>query len=414
MSIIISASRIDHYIHVLHRSEYSVTPASLALIDELFSIVQAVKPCGDDERRELWLTADRGAFEEFQGFDEMTEEEQAECREEYESWWAKEYPQETVWYHFVTVEHDSFRAMALGQQIILQLDSRQAGSVAEYGLDISPLMSWIIDAAKACVEKLRDGTYNEYVRSNLPYRHRTGTIVRGKYWDILPDAKESELDGITESEINEFVRLIARQTNDVPPVARMKEMTAARFFELCALGYKANAYAGVQTLSPMELYTKHADGRDDGLREIDQHSPEAFDAWLHDRKRFGGHPWEVCRGGNSTHISLYCAGDSAQGYYFTLAGNAWTRTVETIKFYIALVKNGIPVHLMDGCELAARVLGTEKIGIVPHGVFPAYCSTYFPNEKIIDYMNIPLDMEQLFADQAVWQEIPEQYLNNKA
>ena len=40
-----------------------------------------------------------------------------------------------------------------------------------------------------------------------------------------------------------------------------------------------------------------------------------FEDWLENHER-GGHPWEICRGGNSTHISLYvCKND--QGFYFS-------------------------------------------------------------------------------------------------
>lgn len=65
------------------------------------------------------------------------------------------------------------------------------------------------------------------------------------------------------------------------------------------LGYKACDYKGVQYPSKDQYYL-NADGRDDGLRDIAPESPEAFEAWYSSNARHGGHPWEVCRGGNST------------------------------------------------------------------------------------------------------------------
>ena len=256
---------------------------------------------------------------------------------------------------------------------------------------------------------MQDGSYNSFVQAYLPARHRVGTILRKHYWDVIPQAKESNLEGISQTEIDEFVTAFADQKDDDLPVGRLQGMTALRFFECCALVYKANAYAGSDTLSPKELYVKHADGRDDGLCDIDERSPEAFRSWLHDREYHGGHPWEVCRGGNSTHISLYVHEDK-RGYYLTLAGSAWNRSVETIKFYLALLHNDIPVRLMDGRLLAERMLGTEKIGIIPHGVIPAYCGSYFRNEKIIDFINLPLEYEKQLVKYAVWQDIEKQYL----
>ena len=56
-----------------------------------------------------------------------------------------------------------------------------------------------------------------------------------------------------------------------------------------------------------------------------------------------------------------------------------------------------------------------KIGIVPDGVMPFYCSSYFPDdENISDYMNIELyeDKERWkkVIENVIWQEIEEQRL----
>ena len=400
---LLSAPQIDYYIDVLRGGERGIDADSLALVDVLFTLLKTVRPCGDDERRELWLTAERGALEDFHDYSELTEEEN---RSEYKQWRFEAYPDEIVWFSLLTVEHDGYRGIAVGQKIVVQIDPRMPNAGA---LTITPFLQWIIATVKVCIEKLRDGSYNEYVKQNLPYRHRVSTVLRRYYWDVIPEAKTSNLKGISQDEIDEFTALIADQDKDEYPNDRIHDMTAERFYECCALGYLANAYDGTNTLSPKELYSKHADGRDEGLCAVDNNSPEAFHEWLHDRKHSGGHPWEVCRGGNSTHISLYVHEDE-RGYCLTLAGSAWNRTVETIKFYLALVNAHIPVRLMDGHILAERMLGTEKIGIVPHGVIPAYCSGYFPNENIIDYMNLPLEYENQLGDYAVWQDIPKRFL----
>lgn len=61
---------------------------------------------------------------------------------------------------------------------------------------------------------------------------------------------------------------------------------------------------------------------------MDAFSEEEFVQWLNN-KTHHGHPWEVCRGGNSTHISLYVYHDE-DGFELTLAGSARTRTIETV------------------------------------------------------------------------------------
>ena len=62
-----------------------------------------------------------------------------------------------------------------------------------------------------------------------------------------------------------------------------------------------------------------------------------------------------------------------------------------------------------GKLLADRLMEKEKIGVVPRGVFPAYCASLFPDEEIIDYMNLPYYDEggAEVAKHCIWQELPE-------
>ena len=60
----------------------------------------------------------------------------------------------------------------------------------------------------------------------------------------------------------------------------------------------------------------------------------------------------------------------------------------------------------NGKLLAERLLQNEKIGIVPEGVFPAHCSSYFPDEEVIDYMTLDYEDRDKLAPFCTWQEIP--------
>ena len=193
-------------------------------------------------------------------------------------------------------------------------------------------------------------------------------------------------------------------------------------------------------MSPSELYLHYGDGRDEGLtgkghglhegEGIDFFSAEAWDDWYLDKKRGGGHPWEICRGGNSTHISLYVQNDKKQiefehrtgilkddeyirrtessGYYFCVAGNAWNRAVETVKIYVALRNKGFPVIISSAQAILSRFDGSDYIGIVPWRVFPKYCEEQFPETygEILDFMHIYHDEYSVLRDCIKW--IPEE------
>ena len=43
-------------------------------------------------------------------------------------------------------------------------------------------------------------------------------------------------------------------------------------------------------------------------------------------------------------------------------------------------------------------------------VIPKYCRNYFPDEKIILYMNLPIENPEEVAKKCVWQDIKEVHL----
>ena len=192
---------------------------------------------------------------------------------------------------------------------------------------------------------------------------------------------------------------------------RLHAMTANDFYKYCAVGYTEMGY-DIGAMTPKEQYYRYADGRDGKLAEINGNSPEEFAEWLNGSDWHGTHPWEVCRGGNSTHISLYVCCDDC-GFYFGLAGSSYSRSTETIKFYLALCRAGIPVVISDGKKLIERVMGTEKVGVVPQDIIPKYCHSYFPKEDIISFINLPYENTEKVAERCIWQNIREIKLISK-
>lgn len=88
-----------------------------------------------------------------------------------------------------------------------------------------------------------------------------------------------------------------------------------------------------------------------------------------------------------------------------VAGASESRTVEAIKFYLALHRAGLPVCMRKANALKNRLTGKEMIGIVPTGVAPFYCHHYFPGQDIIAFMNLPTERSEPFANYCNWQKI---------
>lgn len=400
------------YSYVDH--SYTYDEKTYRLLDEIFELlIKKIKPTGKstDKRKiwTLWFKTERGPIEAFGDFEEMKSYGEVETYEEFENLWKMLYPDEEDWYCFDALydEEINYRAIFMkNRQIIEYADEIEATA---YPYNISEFTEWLLESLKECIDMLEKGTYNEYVRNNLPAKLRTGTILLKDYWDIIPEYRYAHQKEISNEEIEEYLENIKEQVEnpDKKFTDKIPEMTANKFFEYCALGYKANNYDGCD-LPPEKQYRRHADGRDGGLFDIDPDSPQAFRTWIEGNTYYGCHPWEVCRGGNSTHIDLY-VNDYDDGYTLTIAGSSSGRSTEAVKFYNALKKKGLPVYIVHAEEIAARLKEEEKIGIVPEGIIPRYCESWFPDETIIDFMNLPYDEEdgKRIADKAVWQPIKE-------
>ena len=254
---------------------------------------------------------------------------------------------------------------------------------------------WLLEKVTDETNKLKKDvdTYNSYIQQNLSWSKRLGKIRRKDFWEIMgtetirPDLK------LGDERIGKLKKAVAHTKEN--HFLLLPEMTANLYFRVCEIGYDANNYFknSTETLSPRDKYLSFADGRDAGLRDIDGDSHEAFNEWYHSGSRMGAHPWEICRGGNSTHISLYVLNKNGK-WIFDLAGSSIVRVEETVRMAVAFYENQIPFELRDADEIVRMVTGEDFVGIVPDTVFPRYCHTLFPEEdRIIDFMNLGSDKE---------------------
>ncbi len=409
----LKAPKVKHYISILGRvryrewnNNYTYDSTTYEFLDELFTLIEKLEPVSPNGARQFWVSVPRGTIEDYAAvhgtFEELREEGEVQTREEYERQWQEDFPNEVEWYLLGAVEEKDmdYRAVYLHHKHVIEQDARKERCNLEH--DISDFAQWLVDATKAVISELEAGTYNARVARELPVWHRTGTITRDDLWRVYPQGKENYFANLSQDEIDTFLQY-AIESKSLQN--RLPNMTANDFYSYCAMGYLANNYEGCE-LTPKLQYRKHADGRDEGLSEIDPDSPEAFATWYDSKSRGYGHPWEVCRGGNSTHIDLYAHHDKS-GWYLTVAGSSLWRSAEAIKFFVALYKAGIPVSIHEADRLKNRLLGTEKIGIVPDGVFPSYCHSFFKGENVIDFRNLPFeeDLRDTMAARCTWQPI---------
>ncbi len=85
-------------------------------------------------------------------------------------------------------------------------------------------------------------------------------------------------------------------------------------------------------------------------------------------RRLGGHPFEIKRGGNTTHIDLNVTRPSLykkEGFKVELRGESIGRMVETMKMFLAIRQAKLPITIANPESVRKRLLAQDNIGIVP-------------------------------------------------
>ena len=397
------------------RDHYAITHDSdRKLFDELFSIMFPIK-ANSNGWRTIYIALERGPEPDEEECREAIETGDYETEAAYIEAWRERNEEPVRFYEISAGENEEgFRALFVRHRYVFEYESRGYDGFRSSDVCFSwrdelekPLKVLIAEVRKSMV-KVMDGTYNTWLKEKLPNRNRVGRIRRSDFWTAFPDSREMFLEGLTESEILSFSDAVDKRLTKMENIGRIDHMTSGLFFQACAIGYRAvgESEYGLRLKAGTDkgLYEENADGRDDGLTDLPEDDSKAFDEWSNGKKDFnGGHPWEVCRGGNSTHVDFYPVRDE-NGWCFGVRGKH--RMFEVVRFFLAISAAGFPVYVVDDEAIRDGILGHDVIGIVPEGVFPRYCESWFPGERVTDFMNLSYEAEHngFFMSRAVFDD----------
>jgi hypothetical protein len=314
------APDIDNILDNIKWDTAPINPDIYQKLKNVYAVFSCVKPVGDDELRETWLKVERGPADAFGDFEELKESGEIETMEEFEQLWKDYYPEETKWYKFQTAKYEDNLYFYFGGKLLWTVKENEFPEEdAKTGWNLEfyeRFAGWLLERITDETNKLKKdaNAYNSYIQQNLAWTKRLGKIHRKDFWEIMgtetirPDLK------LGNERIEKLKMAVTHIRENQFPL--LPEMTSSLYFRVCETGYDANGYFKnrAEVLSPRDKYLSFADGRDAGLRDIDGDSPEAFNEWYHSGSRMGAHPWEICRGGNSTHISLYVLKRNGNGF----------------------------------------------------------------------------------------------------
>lgn len=278
--------------------------------------------------------------------------------------------------YYITSVDDKLDSLEVAPNKSVQLTSSHRGSLsgahhedpAKVWCDlIISANSWLAVVEKDWIKA------NKRVYENYPLNRRFGvvpnTLVRASITDIYRIDKM-----LGKSSANKFIQLVEKGYFNSEKNYTRESMSAQDFFEYCKIAYLAGQRKEDvldKKLSGREMYKRYADGRDEGLLEIVPESPQEFADWIdgkHTKKTTGGHPWEIKRGGNTTHIDLYVSRPAyyqKEGFKVTLRGNSIGRLKETINMFLGIYDAGLPITIDNPLGIRKRLLAQDNIGIVP-------------------------------------------------
>jgi hypothetical protein len=285
-----------------------------------------------------------------------------------------------------------------------QKDVRLIGSMGAswYGVEShsQPAMEWgpLITSARKWLEVVRNDWIkaNKQIQVQYPLRYRYGVVPNALIYGSLPDAYRLD-EALGKKKTLKLVRLVEDGFFLKAENTEVASMTAADYFQYCRIAYTAGKRKGGavdESLSGWEMYSRYADGRHEGLLDLDPDSEQEFADWIdgkHPKRGSGGHPWEIKRGGNTTHIDLTVSRPSfyrSKGFKIELRGESISRMVETMHMFLAIHKAKLPISISNPEGIRKRLLALDNIGIIPSYSSLHRASQHFGQEKdVFDVMH---------------------------
>jgi hypothetical protein len=249
-------------------------------------------------------------------------------------------------------------------------------------LDAAGLTSCYCVAIEAVLSSVRTDpmAYHRNLLRALPPALRRGVIHRKFVRLLMPGYLRYDQE-LKPAALNAMIAMLKTPHRGEP----LPEMTSGTYFKYCRIAYLANPESHPvdekRDADGREMYLQWADGRDEGLAALPLDDAAAFDAWYNDKTRVGGHPWEIYRGGNSTHINLAVVkNEYGKGWDIHLTAFSSTRLTETCRIALALRDAGLHFTLSHADSYLKRLLAEDYVGVLPEGGDIKYGWHQFPKE----------------------------------
>ena len=270
-------------------------------------------------------------------------------------------------------------------------------SVENHG-QLATVWETLIESARKWLKVARKDWIkaNKRIQVEYPLRYRYGVAPNALIRASLPDVYRLDKE-LGKGRTWKLVRLVEDGFFLKTENTEVSSMTAADYFQYCRIAYiggKRKEETVDESLSGREMYSRYADGRHEGLLDIDPASGQEFADWIdgkHPKRKGGGHPWEIKRGGNTTHIDLTVSRPSSyrqEGFKVELRGESIGRMVETMRMFLAIHEAEFPISIANPEGVRKRLLAQDNIGFIPFFASLHRANQHFSqDEDVFDVMH---------------------------
>ena len=351
--------------------------------DELWELTKQPTTIPGTYNKQLWLWTERGQIPEYAN--RMLQ---------------NTFSEEIAWFRVTFREINESRIVLLNNAIVFSTPyqiTENDNFRIDWDIPLLPLFEWMMDQIHLCIRMMQEGGYDDWIQTHLSYRCRTGEIDRKTLWQIYPELREKQYGNLTQEEIHECLN---EMQTPVPEESYIRDMTASDYFDICAICYRAIQAEGYDSMTPKELFCRHHEGRDGGLRRLPEDDPAAFADWTVCGQ---SHMFEIC----GVWLELYAI-PMETGMCLELGGFAEIYLPELVRIFNALRQQKIPVEFRDSQKIQTLLDENALIEIVP-GFYPYEGK----NHRTHIYSNIKLcelppdDKFQSLIEKTKWDEISE-------
>ena len=176
----ISAPKLDWLLKMFDNKNYNPRGYNEFIkdkINELYDLLDTIKPLDSDEYKVLYFSVPRGTIEEYGDYEDLKADGIVENYQEFNRIFNEDYPDDYYWYKMTSSKYKNYRAIFINSKNVIYADMDDNKRYFE-DYELQGLLEFLIYKVKECIKMLKNNTYNDYINSNYDYKNRFGIIKR--------------------------------------------------------------------------------------------------------------------------------------------------------------------------------------------------------------------------------------------